>query len=169
MQQRFFAGAGERVGGGLRADVIAIARHMAQHDRQPPTSFPFEAREHHNLDAIARQFYGQDLGPRQADDALRGEYNRPYRFWRVIYYTYELFQSHYDACINRILQADRQGLDAQQSRLLFTTPEPIPAHEPSETEKAQVKTYDRGSSVELLKRCYTKRPSPSTCTTSPGT
>jgi superfamily II DNA or RNA helicase len=141
-RQRFFANAAERVGGRLIEDLFAIARHMAQNEQQPPKFFPFEAREQHDLDAIAQEFYSQDLGPRKMDDSLRGEYARQDRLWRVFYYTYGLFKSHYDACINRLLGAHRHGTDPKDHEPVFDTPELIPEGEPSDELKAQVKSRD---------------------------
>jgi ATP-dependent helicase IRC3 len=140
--QRFFTNAAERVGGELIEDLFAIARHMAQNEQQPPKFFPFEAREQHDLDAIAQEFYSQDLGPRKTDESLQGEYARQDRLWRVIYYTYGLFKSHYDACINRLLDAHRHGTDPKHYQPVFDTPESIPEGEPSDERKEQVKSRD---------------------------
>jgi 5-methylcytosine-specific restriction endonuclease McrA len=76
------------------------------------------------------------------DAALRGEYTRQDRYWRVIYYTYRQFKSHYDACINRILDASEHGNDLQNHRPSFTTPQAIPLQEPPEELKERVKSRD---------------------------
>lgn len=141
-QQQFFADAGERVGGELAKDLLSVARHMGQNERQPPKFFPFEDREHHDLDVIARDFYARDLGPRQTDDSLRGEYERRDRLWQIFYFNYHLFKSHFDACINRILDARQHGADPKEHRPTYINPEPIPDREPSEELKNQIKSRD---------------------------
>jgi hypothetical protein len=84
----------------------------------------------------------QSLDDRAKAAALRGEYTRQDRYWRVIYYTYLLFKSHYDACINRILDASEHGNDPKEHRPRFKTPEAIPIVEPPEELKERVKSRD---------------------------
>ena len=140
--EKFFADAQERVGGGLIEDLFSIARHMAQNEKQAPLFFPFDVREKHDLDAVAQTFLADKLNRLEEDSALHGEYTRQDRYWRIIYYTYDLFKSHYDACVNRILHANRHGKDSKVHRPGFTTPEKIPFVEPSEELKERVKSRD---------------------------
>ena len=138
----FFADAQDSVGGGLIEDLFSIVRHMAQNEKQAPVFFPFDVREKHDLDAVAQTFLADQLNRLEEDSALHGEYTRQDRYWRVIYYTYDLFKSHYDACINRILHANRHGKDSKVHRPGFTTPEKIPYVELSEELKERVKSRD---------------------------
>ena len=119
-----------------------MARHMAQHEQQPLKFFPFDVREQHNFDAIAQDHLAQALTDHAKDAAVRGEYIRQDRYWRVMYYTYRQFKSHYDACINRILDASEHGNDLQNHRPRFTIPQAIPLREPPGDLKEQVKSRD---------------------------
>lgn len=141
-QREFFANAGERVGGNLTGDLLSVARHVAQNERQAPKFFPFEDREHHDLDAIARDFYARDLGLRATDDSLRGQYERRDRLWQVIYFNYHLFKSHFDACINRILNARQHGVNSEDPLPIHIVRDKVPDREPSEELKSQVKSRD---------------------------
>jgi ATP-dependent helicase IRC3 len=141
-QQEFFADAGERVGGDLTGDLLSVVRHVAQNEWQAPKFFPFEDREHHDLDVIAQDFYARDLGPRETDDSLRGQYERRDRLWQVIYFNYHLFKSHFDACINRILDARQHEANPEDHRPIYIRPEQAPDREPSEELKSQVKSRD---------------------------
>jgi hypothetical protein len=141
-QQEFFADAGERVGGDLTGDLLSVVRHVAQNERQAPKFFPFEDREHHDLDVIAQEFYARDLGPRETDDCLRGQYERRDRLWQVIYFNYHLFKSHFDACINRILDARQHGANPEDHQPIYIGPESTPDRESSEELKSQVKSRD---------------------------
>jgi hypothetical protein len=123
-------------------NLFDIARHMAQNDNKPPTFFPYEERKSHNLDAIAEQFITEGLGRVQEDNALRIQYARKDRSWQVIYYTYNLFKSQYDACVNRVLDAKSLGKTAALHRPTFETPELIKDREPSEKLKNQIKNRD---------------------------
>lgn len=141
-ESEFFSEAGDRIGGGLAVDLFAIARHMAQNDREPPRFFPFGVRDDHDLDTVAGRVLAEDLGPRRQDETLQAEYTRRDRYWRVIYHTYGQFKSHFDACMNRLLDANRHGADPAGHRPTFRTPEEVPLAEPAEDLKDRVKSRD---------------------------
>lgn len=142
-KRKFFATAKDRVGGSINRDLLAIARHMAQGDKSPPKFFPFEARAQHDLDAVAQLFIDQKLDPIKIHNSLLGEYGRQDRFWHVFYPNERLFKSHFDACMNRILDALREGADPKQhTPKPYDTPEELPDREPTEEVKAQVKSRD---------------------------
>ncbi len=141
-EAEYFADAEERVGGGLTADLFAVARHLAQNDGDPPRFFPFGVRDDHDLDAVAARVYADDLGPRRADEALQAEYTRRDRYWRVIYHTYRQFKSHFDGCLNRLLDAHQHRADPAGHRPVFRTPEAVPVAEPPEDLKEGVKSRD---------------------------
>ena len=121
--------------------LFGIVRHMAQ-TGDGPRFFPFEERSLHDLDMLANEVVQNDLGPRLVDDRLRHEYNRNDRYWRVLYYPYDLFKSQLDACVNRILNARRHGADPKHHKPIVTMPERIPEREPSNEIKEQVKRRD---------------------------
>jgi superfamily II DNA or RNA helicase len=141
-QQNFFSDVDARVGGGLFEDLFSVARHMAQNEKQVPKFFEFEVRDHHDLDAVAHRLLADRLSRLDEDAALNAEYLDRDRYWRVIYYNYDLFKSHYDACVNRILHAKRHGHEPGEHRPHFTTPEVIPVVEPPEELKERVKSRD---------------------------
>ena len=139
---KYFSEADARVGGGLVEDLFSVARHLAQNERQAPKFFPFDVRGQHDLDAVAKDHLAQELSDRAKAEALRAEYTRQDRYWRVLYYAYPLFKSHYNACIDRILDADEHGYDPAEHRPRFKTPEAIPVSEPPEDLKERVKSRD---------------------------
>jgi superfamily II DNA or RNA helicase len=143
---RFFPNADERLGGGLSQDLFAVARHVAE-NRTPPKFFPFEERDRHDLDAVAKDFLAKRLDPYAVDGALRLEYNSVDRFWKTMYITYYRFKSQYDACVNRLLRAE--GPDAGPVAPPFPYPPgetPTP-REPSEEVKGQVRERDGNQCV----------------------
>jgi superfamily II DNA or RNA helicase len=141
---KFFSKMGDHVGGDPMQvqNLFDIARHMAQNDKKPPAFFLYEERECHDLDAIAERFIKDGLGREQEDNALRVEYARRDRSWRVIYYTYNLFKSQYDACVNRVLDAKAHGKTATSHIPTFETPEVVKPHEPPDKLKKQIKHRD---------------------------
>lgn len=141
-QQEFFADAGERVGGDLTGDLLSVVRHMGQNERQAPKFFPFEDREHHDLDAITQEVIERKLDSIQTDDSLRVEYARRDRLWQVFYFNFHLFKSHFDGCMNRLLDARQHGVDPDEHQPKFGTPEQVDGPEPSEELKQQVKSRD---------------------------
>lgn len=142
-KDKFFLQVDERASEDLIRSLFHITRHMAQNDKYPPTFFPFDERNHHNLDAIAKKFVDDDLGARALEQALLTEYQKNDRYWQTIYYTYELFKSQYDGCVNRILAIERHGeSETTYHPPIFVTPEENPDREPSEEIKAQVKARD---------------------------
>jgi 5-methylcytosine-specific restriction endonuclease McrA len=60
----------------------------------------------------------------------------------VLYYHYDLFKSHYDACVNRILHARRHGEEPDDHRPVFATPQALPEAEASDETKREVKARD---------------------------
>jgi ATP-dependent helicase IRC3 len=140
--EKYFSEVDARVGGGLIEDLFNVARHLAQNEKQEPKFFPFDVRDQHDLDAVAQSHLDQKLDDHAKAAALRAEYTRQDRYWRVIYYTYLLFKSHYDACINRILDANEHGADTKDHRPRFKTPQAIPIVEPPEEVKERVKSRD---------------------------
>ena len=75
---------------------------MAQKDKEKPKFFPFEERDAHDMDKLARKLYG--IKCIEVDKTLYNEYIRKDRYWDTIYPSYELFKQQYDACVNRILK-----------------------------------------------------------------
>jgi len=141
--EKFFSEVDARIGGGLIEDLFSVARHMAQNERQEPKFFPFDVRDQHDLDSVAQDHLVQALDARSSAAALNVEYTRQDRYWRVIYYIYPLFKSHYDACINRILDANEHGNDPENHRPGFIKrPQPIPVVEPPEELRERVKSRD---------------------------
>ena len=71
------------------------------------------------------------------------EFNRQDRYWQVLYITYELFKSQYNACVERMLHANRHGADPEGHVIKVKTSSPTD-EEPSEQLKQQVKERDGG-------------------------
>ena len=140
-----FDDAADRPGGDLTDHLLDLARHMAQHDGERPVFVPFEDGRKNDLDAIAHEHIDRDLGPRAVAQALQVEYARRDRLWRTFYHNYDQFKSHYDACVNRMMHAERHGADPRDHLPTFTTPQHYPELEPSEKTKREVKARDNHS------------------------
>ncbi len=141
LQESMFSNFGEHIGGDLLANLFHITRHMAQNDREPPDWFDFEQRQKHNLDDVAQRFIDADLGRRQEDEELRKEYDREDRYWKIIYYSYELFKSQYNACVEWLLSTKPRESNSEFHRSTFTSNSVRPS-EPSDGIKEQVKKRD---------------------------
>lgn len=142
LKAKHFSEVDDRIGGGFAEDLFAIARHIAQ-SGTPPKFFEFDLRDDHDLDSVAQQHLDEGLNDRDKVAALKHEYSRTDRYWKVIYFSFANFKSHYDACINRILDADELGQDPGTHTPVFSTPESIPDREPTEELKNRVKSRDR--------------------------
>ncbi|HQJ23431.1 MAG TPA: DEAD/DEAH box helicase family protein, partial [Rectinema sp.] len=139
LQRNFFPGTQEHFGSNLSQDIFSIARHIAQ-TGTAPRFFNFEARDLHNLDLVAQELIDKNLSRTQEDDAVRLEFNRQDRYWQVLYITYELFKSQYNACAERLIIVGRNGID--KGHVIPTTTSSPPDREPSEELKRQVLERD---------------------------
>lgn len=137
----FFPDADDRLGGDLTAELFRLARHVAQGGGEAPRFFAFEQRDAHDLDAAAEKFIRDRLDPIQLDQSLLAEYQRPDRFWRALYATYDLFYAQYQAVQRRALDARRHG-SAVAPGAVVATPEALAAREPTDERKAAVKRRD---------------------------
>jgi len=140
LQRNYFPGILKHFGSDLSQDIFSIARHIAQ-TGTAPRFFNFEERKLHDLDLVAGDLIAKDLSRTQEDDAVRLEFNRQDRYWQVLYITYELFKSQYNACAERLLHIRRHGADSGGHIIIAKTMSP-PDQEPSEELKAQVKERD---------------------------
>lgn len=131
----FFPNAEENIGENMFKNIFDIAKHMAQNMKEPPRFIKFEERKKHNLDNIASKYIENDYGPRDVDKKLRKEYNREDRYWKVIYYQYDLFKSQYNACVDY---------------LLSTEP---PTQPPLTQEEIQVEKLKNGTISEKIMAC----------------
>lgn len=121
----------------LLFDIFHVARHIAQ-GHGMPEFFPFEARDKHDLDALAKRLLGQRLVPQDIVDALRREFEKKDRFWRALFPNFDRFHASYDDRQRRLLTGG--GISAKGP-----TPErdQTPSFsEPDEKVKAQVKRRD---------------------------
>lgn len=135
LRERHLAGV-DRMASDLHFEIFQIARHVAQ-GHGAPEFFPFEVRAQHDLDVVAQDFIGRDLGPKAIHEGLRSEFERKDRFWRALFPRFEQFRSYYDACQARQLS----GADGAAS-VRPSTPESPSSSEPDEAVKEQVKRRD---------------------------
>ncbi|MEN6592505.1 MAG: DEAD/DEAH box helicase family protein [Methanobacterium sp.] len=117
--------------GDVENNIFYIACHMAQNEKEKPQFFPFEERDVHDIDFLARKY--MEFSQIEADSALREEYMRNDRYWYTIYPSYELFKQQFDGCVNRILNLRRHKLSPA-----FKTPTK-PGQGPSDEQKRKVK------------------------------
>lgn len=129
-------GSAARSAGDLACDIFDVARHIGQ-GQGTPQFFPFEVRQDHDLDAVARDFIERDLGPKSIREQLQAEYERKDRFWRTLFPRFEQLRSYYDGCQARLL-----GGESSVDVLVRPRTEAVPEREPSEEEKEQVKRRD---------------------------
>ncbi len=125
----------------LFKNLLDISRHMAQNDNQAPTFFAFAERALHDLDALAEQYVAEGLNRVEENKSLLAEFHKRDRYWSVIYPSYELFKTQYDACVNRILLPKDSGL-ATSAASVARHPESTRDREPSDEVKRQVKERD---------------------------
>lgn len=83
--------------------MLHIIRHMAQRGAKP-TFHPFEARDDHDLDALAADHVNKRLDDLAKKRILDEEYKRADRYWTAFYPTYGQFKIQYDMCVNRYLE-----------------------------------------------------------------
>ncbi len=127
----------------LPLNLLYIARHIAQSEGEPPVFFLFGDRDNHNLDKAAQKFSFEDnLGAIALNQTLMTEYNRADRYWKAIYYNYQLFKSQYDACVNRLLDIHLHGSETVHHIKVIQSSDEIQDREPSEEVKDQVKARD---------------------------
>ena len=141
-QKTFFPNVEDHIGGDLLANLFHVALHMSQNEKTSPDWFAFEQRNEHNLDIVAQEFINKKLSRIEEDIKLDGEYLRKDRYWRNVYYSYELFKSHYNACVERFLANERRREDPEV-RNLGIIPEPAPPREPSDKDKRLIKERDK--------------------------
>ncbi|NJN66172.1 MAG: DEAD/DEAH box helicase family protein [Chloroflexaceae bacterium] len=139
--EHFFGGVDDPMGGDLRRNLWHIARHMAQEERTPPTFFRFEERNHHDLDALAQKAIDENHTVRQIRQMLEQEYRRTDCYWEIIYPSYGLFKSQFDACMNRIFEIGSPPHPDKGNPGVVNGSDPRPT-EPSEAVKQQVKQRD---------------------------
>ncbi len=103
----------ERHVGGMEKldhDIFDIAAHLDQQE-EPPRFYPFEAREKHDLDAIARRAIDEDWGSRAIRNYLMQLYNDNDYYFTVLYSRIRQLQHQFDLVKNRLLEADEVGAD----------------------------------------------------------
>lgn len=84
----------------LEQDVLYVLRHWGQNG-MPPKFTPFEARDEHDLDRLARDL--SHLGRIEENDALKMQFAHENRLWRVLYPTFEQFRSQYNFSVDRFV------------------------------------------------------------------
>lgn len=141
LQESIFSNSKQHIGGDLLLNLFYIVCHIAQNDRETPVWFDFEQRQEHNLDNVAQRFIDERLSRLEEDEKLGEEYNREDRYWTIIYYSYELFKSQYNACVEWLLATKHRGTNPEFNPPTITSKRP-PAREPSEEIKQQVKQRD---------------------------
>lgn len=140
LNQTYFAGMSQHFGSDISQDIFSVGRHIAQSGKEP-RFFSFEERELHDLDLVAQDLLAKRLDSYQEDEAVELEFNRPDRYWQVLYITYERFKSQYNACKERILYIARHGGQPDNRVIRAITSYPPPG-EPSDKLKQQVLERD---------------------------
>ncbi|MBD2304090.1 HNH endonuclease [Chroococcidiopsis sp. FACHB-1243] len=139
-QDGIFANFGQHIGGDLLSNLFYITCHIAQNDREAPDWFDFQQRQEHDLDALAQAFLSVSMSDLTKDKKLFEEYNRDDRYWKIIYQSYRLFKSQYNACVERLLN-DRWTEKSPTNGSTYK-PDYPPLPEPSDAVKRQVKERD---------------------------
>lgn len=123
----------------LDQDVLAVVRHRAQNGAWPHFA-PFDARDQHDIDALAQDFaFTQQLARIPEDRALREEYLRSDRLWTTLYRSYDQFKRQYDQSVNRLINVDM----AVSGPDLTVIPETFDVPEVPQALKRAVKKRDR--------------------------
>jgi len=140
-KDEFFPNESEHVGSGIGGDLFGLARHVAQ-NREAPRFFPFEERDKHDLDVIARTCLSERWDDISKRDRLLAELDRKDRYWKVLYNDIRYFMSALQACVNRILFEPRPSGDTPHDGKGINNPEIREDREPSEEIKEQVRMRD---------------------------
>jgi superfamily II DNA or RNA helicase len=104
----YFPAAREHIGTALEQGIFDIARHIAE-SGQEPAFHRFEERDHYDVDRLAETIIDDKLDATAEYEMLSSEYDSQERYWRVLYYRFEQFQSQVDACKHRIIAVRRNG------------------------------------------------------------
>ena len=94
----------------LDQSIFDLAAHLEQ-QQEPPRFYPFEARQKHNLDVIARRAIDEDWGSRDIRNYLLQLYNDNDYYFKVLYPRLRQLQHQFDLVKNRLLEADDVGAD----------------------------------------------------------
>ena len=98
--RRLFGGEA-RPGNTPIADVVNVLRHLAQNG-SAPTFHPFERRDEHDLDGLARHILERDLGPRRVYELAESEFTCDDRLWRALFVDgFATFKAALDAAVSR--------------------------------------------------------------------
>ncbi|WP_407541510.1 HNH endonuclease [Deinococcus radiomollis] len=123
----------------LDQDLMAVLRHAAINGVWP-TMTAFEARDLHDVDALAKKLaFDQALGMVQINQILRTEYAREDRLWQTLYPTYTLLKQQFDHSVNQRLN-DVSGAPVSPELGRSGEP-PLQSEVPSEV-KAAVRQRD---------------------------
>ncbi len=136
--EKYFAASGSIVGLDVPANVLHVARHVAQNEEAPPF-FAFEERNHHDLDVLAEAIIQADLGPRAEQASLEAEFAREDRYWGALFPAFLYFRTQYDACKARLLM----GPPPPPGEPVVSHPEGREDREPSPELRQQVLRHDR--------------------------
>lgn len=139
---------GEWFNDNLLTNLFYIARHVTQNKGEKPPFFLFEERKNHDLDALAQQFIHDDLGPRALEQALQAEFHREDRYWNTIYYSYELFKQHYNACVDKLLARESEKTVAVKKASLPGQNSEVPPSHPIVKTEEEVETSTALSPVD---------------------
>lgn len=137
----YFCDENASIGRDLRWNLFRIARHIAQQESEP-TFHLFPERKSHDLDGLVEQLL--EVPERKVAASLQLELVRQDRFWRVLYDNYNSFKSQFDACRNRIIEAETLGKDpAIHTPIRVVGPTEAGAnHEPTEEVRESIKQRD---------------------------
>ena len=140
-QESIFSNFGEPIGENLLANLFHITRHIAQNNRESPDWFDFAQRQEHDLDAVAQRFLRVMISDLEKYEKLYQEYNREDRYWKIIYYSYDLFWSQYNACVAWLLANIGSRAKPEGNGSTFRSQD-APPREPSDEVKKKVKKRD---------------------------
>lgn len=132
----------EHVGGTgkLDQDIFDLAAHLEQQE-EPPRFYPFEARQKHNLDTIARRAIDEDWGSRTIRNHLLRLFNDNNYYFNILYPRLSQLQHQFDLVKNRLLEADEVGADDDYEPAVIESSQPRLREAPPEL-KRQVKERD---------------------------
>ena len=122
----------------LDADLIKLARHVAQ-ARRAPQFYSFEDRDKHDLSKIADDFL--QFNEFTVQDKLYDMYHDSTYQWQGFYKSYDRFKTAFDAERNRIFHVRKFGSEPAVN-LAAPTMQPLEQRELTEEEKEQVYRRD---------------------------
>jgi len=129
-------------GRGLGMNLFHLLRHLAQNAGAPPTFFPLQHRDEHDLTPDAKLAAAEDWGPKRTWQHLEAVYLDKRRFWPALFPTFDLFRNQFRVLVEgQIQRATGLGGTAPLGSVIAPAEE-LTGLEPTEEQRLEAFRYD---------------------------